>query len=151
MEAVAALGVASAIVQLVGFTGRLVGDTRELCKSGKPAPEDNLQLLHICDALSKISDDFSDLDDQLSEDDNRSTASARSAVRELATACKRDCDSLKSLLETISVPSRGGQTWSSLRTAIRSAKHRSKIEAIQQRILRAQSTLGSVHLQRLLS
>jgi hypothetical protein len=139
MEAVAALGVASAVVQLVDFTKRLLGDASEIYKSGEAASEDNLQLEQICEPLAGISNEISTCNGQLCEQ-TIPTGDALT-VKELALACKQDCDKLKTVLQGIRVSGSGGLFWRSLKAAVRNAGVRGQVEELQGRVLRAQATL----------
>lgn len=114
IESLAALGLAAAVVQFVDFTTRLLSDAKESYLSGKGASEDNLQLKQICEQLKRLSG-------ELTADENAPVVGRESGLtagrsgihlvatkdalglNELASSCKKDCDSLLEILQMLSV------------------------------------------------
>ena len=137
LDPLTAVGLASAIVQLVDFSSELVSETKELYHSteGNSAQNEELQ---------SVTEDLKELCKTLSSAQRRAPSVEPStdelALLELSGSCKVVADELIAVLEKLRVKS-AHEKWGSFKTALRGAMKKERIENIRARLDRIQSQL----------
>lgn len=131
MDPVAALGLAGNIVQFIGFSCRVLQDTKNLYKSTTGASAEN-------DVLEVIYRDFIDLDNALTAPSALGAIPA--SIRSLASMCKEVAAELLGILDKIRVRE-PRQKWKSLIQALRSVWKKEQIEELLKRIERLRNEI----------
>lgn len=140
MEALAAIGVASAVVQFVDFGSKVFFKSVELYKSTTGSLCSNVELSSVVEDLSQISAGLArtvDLrQEQLTNDEL--------ALNKLALQCNMLANELTSDLQRLIVKN-PNQKWETLYTAIKAVWKEKKIQETQQRLSMFRSQL-TIHL-----
>lgn len=141
MEALAALGLASNIVQFIQFTSNVIGAAVELRDA--PAGSSTTEIL----TLDALYTQLHHISVALEASHERAAAylmtdgPAVASFRTLSALCKEDC---KRLLETVSQlrvqPSSSGK-WKSFRVALKVAWKKSEIKDLEDRLSKTQTTM----------
>lgn len=136
LDPLSAIGLASAIVQFVDFSGRLISETREIYGAGKGLLKQNQELEEITQDLKKFCQDLTP--------DQPEQAPAPSddevVLQEISKTCKDIAVELLLVLDKLKAKGRY-EKFESFKKALRSALKREKIEEIKARIDRAQAQL----------
>jgi hypothetical protein len=132
LDPLTAIGLASAIVQFVDFSSKLVSETKELYHSTQN------------EELQAVTQDLRELCTKLSSAQGRAASVEPStdelALLELSGSCKAVADELVAVLEKLRVKS-VHEKWGSFKIALKGAMKKEKIESIRARLDRIQSQL----------
>ncbi|PMD16751.1 hypothetical protein NA56DRAFT_632624 [Hyaloscypha hepaticicola] len=137
LDPLTAIGLASAIVQFVDFSSKLVSETKELYHSAEGNSIQN-------EELQAVTEDLKRLCKNLSSSQGRAPSAKPStdelALLELSGSCKVVADELIAVLEKLRVKA-ADDKWGSFMMALRGAMKKEKIESIRARLDRIQSQL----------
>jgi hypothetical protein len=137
LDPLTAIGLASAIVQFVDFSSRLVSETKELYHSTEGNSTQN-------EELHAVTEDLRELCKTLSSVQGRAPGVEPStdelALLELSGSCNFVADELIAVLEKLRVKS-AHEKWGSFKIALKGAMKKEKIESIRARLDRIQSQL----------
>jgi hypothetical protein len=130
MEVLAAVGVASNIVQLLDFSCKLFSETRKVYSSGKSAVEDTEDVLSITTRLR-------DLSEAISSDSLKRRGISKNSLdhelRSISRECTEAANSLIAALENVRI--KGTPTiWLSFQVCLMTIWKKSKIEAMEKRL-----------------
>ncbi len=135
MDPLSALGVASNVVQLVGFAWTVVSETNRLAKSASGLSADN-------ETLEKIAADTIRLNNAIVVSDNISPELAT-----LAAEAKDVAARLQSLIEELRLSKKS--RWRALAAVSKDAWAKDKTDALSQTLMRLQTQI-TAHIQYLL-
>ncbi|KAL8992069.1 MAG: hypothetical protein Q9169_007398 [Polycauliona sp. 2 TL-2023] len=138
MDPVSSLGVASSIIQLVEFGGKLLAGTRELYNSVDGAIAANRELEVVTKDLNGICTGLSIPPDRYL---NKNAGRSELALIPLAESCKKLGDELLSVLRILKVGNRG-RKWATFRLAFLSTWKESKIRDYERRLGRYRSQIA---------
>jgi len=133
LEPLAALGVASNVIQLVDFAVGLVADTSDIYKSAAGASGNSRTLEAIAQDASRLSDAIKLFDE------------CPATLQALAVEAKEVADELLKTVKRLQVSGRR-RIWSSFMLALKETWNSKKIEAFAGRLEKLQSQLTS-HIQ----
>jgi len=137
LDPLTAIGLASAIVQFVDFSSRLVSETKELYHSTEGNSTKN-------EELQAVTEDLRELCKTLNSAQGRAPGIEPStdelALLELSGSCNFVADELIAVLEKLRVKS-AHEKWGSFKMALKGARKKEKIESIRARLDRVQSQL----------
>lgn len=139
MDPLSALALASAVVQFVDFSGKLVAKFRELYTSGGALPE-NSDLEQTTENLSNLSEMLATTHQPKSH--TKSTSKHEVALQKLVLSCQEVASELLSLLRDLKLQGKH-QKWQSFRQAWRSMHKTPKIEYFKNKLDRLQQQLNS--------
>ncbi|KAH6962433.1 hypothetical protein BKA56DRAFT_174743 [Ilyonectria sp. MPI-CAGE-AT-0026] len=132
MDPLSALSLAAAVVQFVQFTTDLFNGTRKIYQSG--ASEKTERLEYIYETLSELSANLSSPSTGI-RFVNTGLPKDTPSLTELATRCRKDCDELLAVIESIKSKSASGpRLWRSFRTAMTEVMKTGEIEQLRERI-----------------
>ena len=145
LDPFSALGLASNIAQFVDFSSKLISNSYELYKSTG----------HLVETieLKMVANDLSQLTDKLQRSSQNGLTPPGSPdeedLKKLAASCKEIADELLAILRDLGVKS-PHQKWQSFRQALRTARKKEKIDALERRInlFRQQITMKLVAILR---
>jgi len=138
------LSVASAVIQIVDFSCKLISQTQEIYRSASGATKDNVTSNEITKDINALYQDLtrkSQTFQPSSPDDI--------ALVNLVDSCEREADALLRLLGELEVPPNATQ-WKSFKAAFKSARKQGKVKDIETRLLKIQRQIDS-HLQRIMT
>ena len=136
LDPLSAIGLASAIVQFIDFSGSLISETREIYGAGKGSLKQH-------EELAAITQDLKNLCQNLTPPQTRQAPSPSEdelALEEISKTCKDVAGEILLVLEKLKAKGKY-EKFESFKTALKSALKREKIEEIKARIDRAQAQL----------
>ena len=146
MEALAALGLAGNIITFVDFTSKLISTAHTLYVSTAGVTAENAELEVLTKHIRVLADNACPLafvQAQLgSHGANPQTPASPDALQDLAKQCRDVADELLLLLASLAVQGRHS-TWKSIRSALKTAHHAPKMNAILARLDRISSQMRS--------
>jgi hypothetical protein len=130
IEALAAVGVASSIVQLLDFSCKLFSETRKVYSSGKSAVEDTEDVLSITTRLRDLSEAIS------SDSPKRRDIAKNSLNHELRSISREWMEVANSLIAALeNIRTKGTPTiWLSFQLCLMTTWKKSDIEAMEKRL-----------------
>lgn len=135
LESVAALSLASSIVQFLDFGGKLFSTTKELYTSTTGLLADNVELETIASSLSHLSEDLANTHSK-----NIRPSPTDTDLANLAQDCKKIADELLAALDQLRL--RGsGTKWQCFRVALKKIWRSAKIEEMVKRLDACRSQL----------
>jgi len=138
MEPLSALGAVSSIITFIDFATKLISTTNEIAQSRSGTSTDNLRAEEICRHLSAL---CVELERPAAWASSPSEPPDTAMLKKLCSQCREDCDELLDLIMSAKATGQN-RLWSSLKAAVRSISFgQKKIEAIQKRLDRTQSTM----------
>lgn len=140
LEALAAIGLASSIVQFVDFTARLFAKTNELSRSLDGTDKESLDLKSTAEVLSRIGEGLATTFDTGSQDETD--------LLLLADGCKGVVDELLTVLEKLRNHSNRNR-WQNFRQALRYMWAQDKLETMSRRVEQYRQQIG-LSLQKLI-
>ncbi|KAI1740933.1 hypothetical protein F4680DRAFT_447784 [Xylaria scruposa] len=144
MDPLTAVGLASNVVQFVHFTSDLIHTAVKIHKSSIGCTDDVLTLDSLYQQLSAFNDGFSsgskNAHGYLNGRGNESTQGIPS-FHALSLLCKSDCEKLLSVVDTLKKQHGPRKHWQSFRTALRMVWEKDKIEELEKRLNRIQTTM----------
>lgn len=146
MDPLTAFGLASNVVSFVSFASELFKASREVYSSASGSTENVVLLESVYSNLSSLSIKLqSTCEFRLSDGDFHGSLQdvvkdAAVAVKRLAESCKRDCDELLVVTESLRLKHSNGtrRKWESFRIALRKVWEQKRIDDIEDRLLKAQ-------------
>jgi hypothetical protein len=146
VDPLAALSVASSVVQFVDYGTKILTKTAELYKNGSLADNDELEL--VTKDLTRPTGDLLVLgkEQQDDADTNDPGAGEDTALQELARSCKDIGEQLLAQLRTLKVTKSGNKLehgLESLGKSLRSSWKRSKVENIEKRLRKVREELDT--------
>ncbi|KAL2795439.1 hypothetical protein BJX66DRAFT_302074 [Aspergillus keveii] len=144
MAELAALGLASNIVQLVQFGSSLFAKTRQIAHSAHGVGEEEIE-------IEIIAKDLQALHLKVKQNDARLGNSPPDAtLNELRRACCHIADSLLSIITDLKSQNPQGNKWGSFKQAVRMVRKEKDIRALEKRLAKLQTQIGT-HLITMLS
>ncbi|KAI0185799.1 hypothetical protein EV127DRAFT_306135, partial [Xylaria flabelliformis] len=144
MDPLTAVGLAGNVVQFVQFTSDLIQTAVEIHKSSTGCSADVLTLDSLYQQLSDFNDGFSsgskNAHGYLHERGGKSTQGLPS-FQVLSLRCKSDCKELLSVVKTLKKQHGPGKRWQSFRTALRIVWEKDRIEELEKRLNRTQTSM----------
>jgi hypothetical protein len=143
MAELAALGLASNIVQFVDFGIKLFSEARDLCESAQESRTEDLELESVTLDLKKFAQSLhptaqpGPAPKSLSADDI--------ALQKLAISCEKLASELLKLLDDLKVKGQHNRRWKSFRQALRHVRKEEKINKLEERLERFQKQI-TTHL-----
>ncbi|OCL11066.1 hypothetical protein AOQ84DRAFT_387090 [Glonium stellatum] len=142
LEAFAAIGLASNVVQFVDFSSKLVKESSHLYHSCSGASDDNLKLeeaiRHLETLSGTLTTPHATAGNVLYQDNS---------ISELALMCKKEATRLITALEELKVTDGPHRKWRSIRQALRSVWRQDGIKRFGKRLSHFQNVL-TLHLIR---
>lgn len=136
MDPFSALGVATAVVQFLDFTGAIVSGTWKIYRSNPGDSERSSDIRSITESLVKVNDD---LHSSITIVNSTSISSQDREIAILAKRCNEIGERLLATLDRLQSQSRH-QFWASFRIALRTLWSQSEIDMLQE-------TLGNYRQQ----
>ncbi|KAK0638928.1 hypothetical protein B0T16DRAFT_422130 [Cercophora newfieldiana] len=134
MESLAALGLASNVVQFVDFTSKLISTAHTLYISATGTTAENTELELLAKHIRALADNACP--------STTASPAGSDPLHDLAKQCRDVADEVLLLLDSFVV--RGHRrTWKSIHAALRSARHAAQMDAILKRLDRISSQLRS--------
>jgi len=128
MDPFAAIGLASAIVQFVDFSCKLISEGQELYRSADGALKRNIE-------LTEITTDLKSVTEPLAVMQPAPTSPDEVALQSLAVSCRDESKKLLKILENLEIPKdTQRKTWHVIRQTLQSAKKRERIGEIETRL-----------------
>lgn len=134
MASLEALGLASNIIQLIGFVGKLVTSAKVLYESSRYASAGSLVLQDVANDLTRLSSAVLSPDGQANE-----------GLKQLSQSAKDIAESLLTLLDDMRVKGRKTK-WKSFKLAIKEVRNEETVASITNNITRLQTQM-ILHLQ----
>lgn len=144
LDPLAALGVASSVIQFVDFGIKLVSDGAELYEKGRLGNNDELEL--ITKDLTRLTQDIVTSTQPGQAQNGKPPSKDEIALRELATSCNEIGEQLLNLLESLKVQKSGNMLEdgvASFRKALRSARKKGQIHNVEKRLKKMQGQLNT--------
>ncbi|KAI0379420.1 hypothetical protein F5Y04DRAFT_290297 [Hypomontagnella monticulosa] len=141
MDPISGLSVASSIITFVEFAAKLISTSKVIFSSKEGASAENLELENIYGKLQALYQELSSPPDRSSED--------TSALHEVSMTCKKDCEEIINIVRAQKVEGKKHRPWRSVRAAFKAQIGRKKIDAIENRLERAQGVV-SLHISSIL-
>jgi cob(I)alamin adenosyltransferase len=132
LDPLSAVGLASAIVQFIDFSLKLVTEGRELYEKGSLTRNDELEF---------IAEDLKRLAAGLAKSQLKNPYMDEKQIQKLASTCKNLADELLELLATLHPQKQN--TLESFRVALRTAKSKGKTEDMERRLRRLQGQINT--------
>lgn len=148
MDPLTALGLASNVFACISFATDLIKGTIEISTSPHGSSADTLKLESVYKELESLCDGLKSCIDHpipprgITENaDKDHTRTIAKAVRNLSAVCKADCDEILRVI--IKLKAKGGAkgTWASFRIALRMAWEKKRIDELEERLSKTQTTL----------
>jgi hypothetical protein len=158
MEALAALGIASAVVQFIQFTSSLISGTKDVLRSENGATMDDLELEQIYNHLSQLCERLTVVEEPVERSQvetlpfptpHSTTGSEMAVIRGIASKCQSDCRNILGIVETLTVQGGKQRLWRAAKSSVKRSLKKAKIASLQESIHKSQSVL-SLHLQKIL-
>ena len=145
MESLAALGLASNAIQFVDFTSKLISTAHSLYISTTGTTAENAELEVVTKHIRALADNtypqtVAVPGSNTAINSQSSPASAPDALQDLARQCREVADELLTLLASFGVQGRH-RTWKSIRSALRTVRHKAQMGALLARLDRIGSQL----------
>lgn len=138
-EPLAVLSVASAIVQFVDFSSKLLVAGYGAYKSNDGTTDDNAQVSRVYTDLKSVAERLA----QLPGHSTLKQSADEIALYDLAQDCKRLADRLVLILSRLEVTGQGlPRAWNALRITIRKVLKASELEKLQKALADIRSELG---------
>ncbi|KAL8834112.1 MAG: hypothetical protein Q9170_003915 [Blastenia crenularia] len=138
MDPLSALGIASNVIQLVEFSGKLIAGTTELYTSIDGAKRVNRELEEITADLTQICTEYANPQNNMS---GRNASDSEIALVALFRSCKDLGQELLAVLQSVKVKD-PRHKWSTFRQALRSAWKEGKIREYEKRLEHSQIATG---------
>jgi hypothetical protein len=132
LDPLSAIGLASAIVQFVDFSSKLVLEGYELYEKGSIARNDEIQL---------IAEDLKGLTAGLAKSQTQHAHADEKEMQKLACTCQSLADELLTVLKTLHPQKQN--SLATFRVAIRSARKKGKVEDMGKRLRRLQGQINT--------
>ena len=136
LDPLTAISLASAIVQFVDFSIKIVSQTQEIYQSASGATRENV-------TIGEITQDIKDIYQNVTRNvSSRQPQTNDMALLRLAESCEREADALLLILAELKVPP-GASHWTSFRKAIKSARQKGKVQELETRLGKLQKQANS--------
>ena len=137
LDPLTALSIASSVIQIVDFGCKLVSDTQEIYHSASGATKNNVTAAEIAKDVNFLYKDLTRKDQSFQRLDADDIA-----LGKLVDSCTREAHALIKLLGELKVPKDTNQ-WKGLKTAIKNARKRGKVDEVESRLLKIQKQINS--------
>lgn len=145
MEALAAVGLASSIVQFVDFATKIISKGYQYQKSVDGVLDENVELQAIADNLDQLSKGLITSKEKTSPSARRKKNSKENeALKAVAIECQKIAKDLSTAVDRLKITGKRTK-WKSFRQALKSQWKKEKIEATMRRLRLAREDL-IVHL-----
>ena len=134
LDPLAALSIASAVIQIVDFGCKLVSETQQIYRSASGATKHNVTRQEITEDIEILYKNLSRQNRRLSGDDIE--------LGDLVDLCSQEAEKLLTLLEELKVGPDATQ-WKSFKKAIKSARKKGKVENIETQLIKIQKQINS--------
>lgn len=147
MDPMTALGLAANVFACISFATGLIKGTIEISTSPDGRSADTLRLESIYNELESLCDGLkstmdhpipSGMDKGAKKDDARTIATA---VKSLSAVCKTDCEELLGVIINLKAKGDTKGRWASFRIALKTAWEKRRIDELEERLSRSQTTL----------
>lgn len=136
LDPLTAISLASAIVQFVDFSLKIVSQTQEIYQSASGATRENV-------TISEITEDIKALNHNIwSSTNNLQLGPSEMALHRLVESCETEADALLLLLAELKVPPDASR-WVSFKKAIKGARQRGKVQELETRLGNLQRQVNS--------
>lgn len=136
MEALAALGLACNVVQLIDFSSKVLSESREIYKSGKGSSEDVLSTKLVAEDIDALT---ATLQGSLRDISKQGPLNAADqALADIGQGCTETSQELQQLLQRLSAGNGSPTLIRSLRTSLRSRRLKPKRENIERQLANLQ-------------
>ena len=140
MDPFSAISLASAIVQFVDFSGKLISKSYQLYHSTNGALQENEELEKIISDVRSLNRGV--ISNVKSKDDKTSVSKDERSLEILAAECQKIADELLRVFGDLKVP-QPHHKWSSINKAVATAWNKSKIEELTGRLKRLREQIDS--------
>jgi len=144
MEALAAVGLASSIVQFVDFATKIISKGYQYQKSVDGVLDDNVELQAIADSLDQLSKGLITSKEKTSPSARRKKNLKEIALNAVAMECQSIANDLSTAVDRLKITGKRTK-WKSFRQALKSQWKKEEIEATLRRLRLAREDL-IVHL-----
>ncbi|KAF5538132.1 nacht nucleoside triphosphatase [Fusarium napiforme] len=141
MELLAALGLASNVVQFVSFASDLISSSIEIHGSISGCSERVLALDTLYGQLGDLSAALKTCSDSSLNFSSRELAKSVSAIKNMSHSCKEDCDRLLEIVQQLKAKSGSKGVWKSFRTALRTLWEKKRIAGLEDQLNKHQVAL----------
>ncbi|KAK4194507.1 hypothetical protein QBC40DRAFT_290669 [Triangularia verruculosa] len=131
MEALAAVGAASSIVQLVDFTLKLIASGKEIRDS---VTGSSLQNEALEDVYKQMQSSLQSVENLVTSKSSQSDELGHREILSSARIAHKDCSEILSLLEKLKLKSGGHRRWDSLVAALKSMMGRKRVSEVEARL-----------------
>lgn len=153
MDPVSAVGIASAVVSFIEFTGSLILTTSKVYRSRDGILPEASSLEQVCKTLHELSTKLQAHGGSALGEGGPSHHQAAhqdvSALVKLSAECKDDCEKLLDSLQELQTQAGQNRLWGSVKVAFKSMLKEKEIERIEGRLQRAQKIM-TLHLGNIL-
>ncbi|KAK4235535.1 hypothetical protein C8A03DRAFT_46360 [Achaetomium macrosporum] len=142
MEALAALGVAAAVVQFVDFVGKLGLNTHEIFHSARGHSADDEEVEEVYQILARLSLRLAQgcsSDPATTNGTGDPTDIRTRDLRELALKCKADCDAILSAVRSATPPDGKHKLWRSVKASVKKYLGKRRIAELEASLGRRQA------------
>lgn len=132
LESLAALSLATSIIQIVDFSSKIVGKSRDIYSSADGATIGHEDLASAATRLKDLNQTLNTA--APTSNDATNASSAEHTLSELTTRASAIADELLILLEALKVPGSTNHRWKSFRQALKSAFKQGQVDKINERL-----------------
>ena len=136
LDPLTAVSLASAVVQFIDFSIKILTETQEIYQSVSGTTRKNV-------TIGEITQDTRELSQNVTR--NRYMCQGQAydaALVRLAESCEKEADALLLILDGLKVPP-GASHWTSLKKAIKTASQKGKIRELESRLNKLQKQVNS--------
>jgi hypothetical protein len=124
IEALAAVGLASSIVQFVDFGTKLLSNGRELYKSAEGVLQENVELGKITESIKSTAQSIA----------NNAIGVNDTELREMAGACKTLADELLTVLNSLKIDNTKNRQLEIIRKSLKSFRFAARLKRIYEQL-----------------
>lgn len=135
LDPLTALSLASAIVQFLEFSIKIISQTQEIYQSASGTTQENV-------TIGQITQDVRDLSQNVTKNRNEQAQTYDIELMRLAESCEKEADALLLIVNGLKVPP-GASHWTSFKKAIKGARQKGTVKRLDNSLNRLQKQVNS--------